>query len=719
MSNNDAKNEQKSSAFHGVLPFLLLTAAFPFWELMIRILSKSADPIDSDLFGILAVALGFGLLWALLIAVLPKIASKIVGSIVLVLFFILYGIEFCCDDFYGIYFGISFMTGMTGDVVNGFTATIGEVVFDRIPQILVLIAPVILWAVLLISKKTRSWQFEMTVKKGVPALCGALALLLAGTVISSTGEKKALYTYDFEPNSGVRRLGVLSAARLELQYSLLGKPEPELPEINSDEPLFTTYYSATSETTETTLAEPSDLDETLATETTETEGPTSTPTPYPYNVTDIDFESLYENETNNTIKNMHLYFGNLVPSKQNEYTGIFEGKNLILITAEGFCPYAIDKDYTPTLYRLSHESFIFTDFYQPNWHLSTTGGEYAVMTGQIPQWIGSSNSFYASSKIEMPLGLGHIFGDMGYSVPAWHNGAYDFYDRNKTHPNLGYEFSAIDHGLDLPTRTWPASDKEMFEATCNSYIDEYVKTGKNFHAYYMTVSGHCNYTWGANAMSKRYKESAIEAFPDSSMQVQAYKACNKDLDLGLEYLISRLEKAGIADDTVIVMAADHYPYGIANKGTDYYKELSGIDDNEQCISRYRNSLILWCGSMTDAKVITTPCMTCDIVPTILNMFGIEYDSRLFAGHDIFDTDYDPAVCSNSMPLVILPMNSGNSWITAAGSYDCKTKEFKPNSDVTVGEDYVDNVNALVKDKWRYSGMMIQYGYFEKVLGSEE
>ena len=87
---------------------------------------------------------------------------------------------------------------------------------------------------------------------------------------------------------------------------------------------------------------------------------------------------------------------------------------------------AIDKEYTPTLYKLANEGFVFKNFYQPNWHLSTTGGEYSVMTGQIPQWIGGSNSFYASSKVEMPLGLGHIFGDMGYSTPAWQNGAYTY-----------------------------------------------------------------------------------------------------------------------------------------------------------------------------------------------------------------------------------------------------------------------------------------------------
>ena len=37
---------------------------------------------------------------------------------------------------------------------------------------------------------------------------------------------------------------------------------------------------------------------------------------------------------------------------------MFKGKNLILLTAEGFSPYAIDQELTPTLYKLTHEGFV-------------------------------------------------------------------------------------------------------------------------------------------------------------------------------------------------------------------------------------------------------------------------------------------------------------------------------------------------------------------------
>ena len=697
------------------IPVCFFPLFFLFMELTMRLMAKDIRFFDLDLFPIALFAIGFGFLMYVVTDIIPqRIVSRVVGGIIVVAAFIFYGIEFCCMDFYGMYFGLGYMFNMSGQVVTGFSDMLLDVVKSRVWKILILLMPVVLFFVFIkkiIPLSKRKLKFNAIVF-GV-----SIALWISGSLIASVGEDKSIRTYDFEPNAAIQRYGMLNSFELETRYMIFGKPDIPLVERAEGEPLFTTF-------------EPSYFPEetTVSTETSETatsgdatdvsDEPTPTPTPYPFNMEDIDFETLYNESDNNTIKSMHLYFGNLRPTQQNEYTGIFKDKNLILITAEAFSPYAVDKEYTPTLYKLSHESFIFTNFYQPNWHQSTTGGEYSVMVGQIPQWINGNNTFSASAHKYMYYGLGHVFGRMGYSTPAWHNGAYDYYNRDKTHPNLGYDFSAIGHGLDLPTNTWPASDMEMFEATVDSYIEDYVNNGTKFHAYYMTVSGHCNYSWGANAMSKRHKDSAVEAFPDASSPVQAYKAANKDLDLGLEYLINRLEEEGIAEDTVIIMAADHYPYGICKGDVDYYDEMSGIDDSEQDITRYRNTLVMWNGGMKKSLTINTPCSTIDIVPTILNLFGIEYDSRFFPGRDIFAPEYDIGTADNAMPLVILPMNAGNSWVTSAGQYDCRTHEFTPNPGVTVSDTYVDDVNEIVKDKWRYSGMIIQNDYFKYVYDAE-
>ena len=82
---------------------------------------------------------------------------------------------------------------------------------------------------------------------------------------------------------------------------------------------------------------------------------------------------------------------------------MFQGKNLILFTAESFSPWFISEELTPTLYRLTHEGFVFDNFYQPGWGQSTTGGEYAVMTGLLPTWVNGNVSFYATANNSMPL----------------------------------------------------------------------------------------------------------------------------------------------------------------------------------------------------------------------------------------------------------------------------------------------------------------------------
>src|SRR5690606_21283221 len=122
--------------------------------------------------------------------------------------------------------------------------------------------------------------------------------------------------------------------------------------------------------------------------------------------------------------------------RKNEYTGMFKGKNLILITAEGFSPYAVHKELTPTLYMMQENGFKFTDFYTPLWGVSTSDGEYVACTGLLPKegvW-----SFYKSAKNYMPFCMGNQLKSVGYNTYAYHNHYYDYYFRNESHPNMGY-----------------------------------------------------------------------------------------------------------------------------------------------------------------------------------------------------------------------------------------------------------------------------------------
>ncbi len=138
-------------------------------------------------------------------------------------------------------------------------------------------------------------------------------------------------------------------------------------------------------------------------------------------------------------------------------------------------------------------------------------------------------------------------------------------------------------------------------------------------------------------------------------------------------------------------------------------------------SRYRNTLLMWSACIDEPIVVDTPCSSIDIVPTICNLFRLDYDSRLYSGRDIFATNYEPDQYSSCMPLVVFANNKGkgNSWITVAGTYECFTKTFIPTEGVKVDEDYVDRVHRLVAAKMIYSKLIIQEDYYRYVFLDSE
>lgn len=672
-----------------LLSILFFPLAILYHELLLRAFDGGSDFFTTALSRIFLFSMAAGLAIFLVLDLLPwRRAARIAATVLLALGTVVLCVERGCRSMFGLYYGLGFMGGMAGDVVGNFGSTVWSVILSIIPFILLALVPLVAFCLL------RSAIVYDEGQSGAVRIMLAAVLVvcqLAGSLTSSLGGAKSYYTYEFTANTAVPQFGLVTMLRLEIQHAIFGTPEAPLPVID---PGILPSESA----------DPSDGG---------SETPSETPVVYGYNTLDIDFDALAAGTSDSTLQALHQYLGGLTPSQQNEYTGMFEGKNLILITAEAFSPYVISEELTPTLYRLTHEGFVFNNYYQPNWTQSTSGGEFAVMTGIIPNWFGNLTAFNASADKNMATALGWQFRELGYNVPAWHDNEYTYYNRDETHPNLGYDYQGIGNGLVLATNQWPNSDLEMMQATVDGYISDYVENGTPFHAYYMTVSGHCNYNWGGNAMARKHQAEAQAAYPDASETVQAYIACNLELEAAMTYLVEQLEEAGIADDTLIVLTADHYPYQMAAGDVDYYNELRGFTDTERDTSRYRNTLIMWSAAIEEPVEVDTPCSSIDIVPTLCNLFGLDYDSRLYSGRDVFATNYEADQASTCMPLVIFANTGfGNSWITAAGTYEASTGTFTPNEGITVDDNYVSLVSQLVQAKYTYAKQMIQQDYYQ-------
>ena len=667
--------QQDAPKKRSLWPLFFFPMALLYHELLLHAFDRTILFWDTPLVYILLFSAAGGFLLSALVDILPRRAAHIVTYALCVFWTVLTCIEYCCKSYFKSYWGLSFITQMTGNVVGNFFSTMLEIIFGRIVFILLSFLPLVLLIILrrrLLPGKTLSVRCRV-MALAVFAVCQAV-----GSALCYTGEDRADYTYNYVTDYAVPRFGLAATIRLEAQYAIFGLPDAPVIQVDEPEPV------------------------------------PDAPVVYDYNKMELDFTATSDLVGGSTLENMHNYFSSKTASQQNEYTGMFKGKNLIQITAEAFSPYVISKELTPTLYKLTHEGFVFTNYYQPGWGQSTTGGEFAHMTGIIPTWVNGNLSFYASHQDYMPFALGNQFRALGYTTVAYHNNSYTYYNRHLTHPNLGYDYYGQGNGLTLTVPGWPYSDLEMMELTAPAYIEDYVNTGKPFHAYYMSVSGHANWGWG-NAMSAKNREAAVAAYPNASQPVQGYIAANLELEYALTYLLEQLEAAGIADDTVICMTADHYPYALVTDEVDYYQELSGKQDSELDISRYKNTWLLWSGSMESSVTVNTPCSAIDILPTVSNLFGLEFDSRLMSGHDVFAQNYNASQVSTCMPLVILPTNRGYSWITAAGTYDAKTRTFTPNPGITVADDYGKTVSSLIDAKYSYARQLIQYDYAGVVL----
>ena len=163
-------------------------------------------------------------------------------------------------------------------------------------------------------------------------------------------------------------------------------------------------------------------------------------------------------------------------------------------------------------------------------------------------------------------------------------------------------------------------------------------------------------------------------------------------------ILEQLEEAGLLEDTVICLAADHYPYGLDKAFID---EMAGHEVEEN-FELYRSTLILWCGDMEEPIHVEKPCSSLDILPTLSNLFGLRYDSRLLMGQDIL---------SDSEGLVVF---SNRSFITEQGRYNARTDEFIPNEGAVLAPDYAQVMMEQVNDMFSSSVAVLDNDYYRSL-----
>lgn len=666
---------------HPVLIFLYLYLAVVIPELALRAFSvpKFGGPglLLLLLFSLVPALLVYGIVMAL--KEKAAFAAAMVYSAVLFLFYASQTVYF--ESFNRHYIVNS--VGNAGQVVQ-FMNIIIQNIFRTLPWLLLIAVPTLFLAVfgrrLLNFHARTGWTFApaMAVCALLVHFVVVLLLPLFGTGAMTPYD---LYHHTFDTENSIQELGMGAYFRLDFHRMVF-----DLKESGGLQPVVTkpTDAPATEGTAPTQGTNPDDPTQ-EATDPTEAD--------LGLNVLNIDFDALIAGESDDAINTLHAYFRDLTPSSKNEKTGMFKGKNLIFITAESFSYFAIDKELTPTLYKMQHEGVNFTNFYVPGWGVSTTDGEYVNLCGTIPKagvW-----SMYRAADNYMPLPMSAQLKKLGYNTFAYHDHDYDYYDRDVEYPNLGFDvYKAYGKGLDV-TKTWPESDLEMVDLTTVDYIAK-----RPFYTYYLTVSQHANWNFNGNYIA--YKNKDLVSHLSYSEDVRGYLACAIELDKAMELLLERLDDAGIAENTVICLTADHNPYMMTAENL---KELTG-HEVDQTFEVYKNACLLYCKGMTP-ETVDEPCCAMDLLPTLSNLFGLDFDSRLYMGRDIF---------SDAPPLVIF---LDRSWITDKCMYNANTGEVTSLDGSEISDDYVEQIKNEVYNKFTVSTRILDYDYWNILFGDEK
>ena len=329
----------------------------------------------------------------------------------------------------------------------------------------------------------------------------------------------------------------------------------------------------------------------------------------------------------------------------NKYTGLFKDKNLIFIQFEGLDDWLLTEENTPTIYSMLNNSIVFNNHYSYyNGGGSTFNSEFAVNTGFITPLSYTQNA-YTFNKNSFPYSMANLFKNIGYTINAFHMNTGEYYSRTTNYQNWGYDnyYGLIDIN-DFKDETYRLDRNLILNEKFNELLFN-KKPNEKFVDYIITYSGHLPFTNTKGVCKMLYEEDINNLLlenPDNDYpfeemsELDCIRRQAKETDYMMKLLLQKLEENNLLDNTVIVAFTDHYLYTIEDKTIlDTYKETSNNLIN-------KTPFFIWSKDMKQTKVNKVTSQL-NILPTTLNLFGIEYSSNNYIGTDALSQNYEGIV----------------------------------------------------------------------------
>ena len=388
---------------------------------------------------------------------------------------------------------------------------------------------------------------------------------------------------------------------------------------------------------------------------------------------------------------------------QTNYTGKYKDKNLILLQLEGIDNWLITKEDTPTLYKMMNNSINFTNHYSYyNGGGSTFNSEFAVNTGFITPLSYTQNA-YTFNKNTFPYSLAHLFKNMGYSVNAFHMNDSEYYSRGTNYKNWGYENYYGLKELGVYKDDSYTLDRELI---LNETFSEKMFPEEKFVDYIITYSGHLPFTTEKGVCRKLViedvlKKENLEELPNDYIlptltEEECARRQAKETDYMVELLLNKLTEKNLIDNTVIVVFTDHYLYTLSDQTIlDKYKETKNNLIN-------KTPFFIWDNEVSKKK-ITSVTSQLNILPTLLNLYGLEYHPNYYIGEDALNDNYHGKVFFSDYSWY-----DGNVYVD--GGIVTNNKSIDPIS--------LEDKNYYINYIIRKNDLTLKYDYFKKIESSK-
>ena len=643
--------------------YVLLMVSFLIIEIIFRIIEQM--PIIH--YASLRIFLGLNILalfFGYLLSFLPKIIAK-VGNILLVLIASIYSVlELGFHNFLGVYASISTNTQL-GAVTSYIKDFLGSFKWSYfllfIPFILLVLYYILLDKKVNLDLPKYKKTKIVILKKLIPVvLLLSFSVLYYGSLkvsfMQDKTEASSAYEIFLKPTNAslaIRNFGILGYGLLDIKEYFFPGDVTHTIEIDPD--------SIQSEA-KITVQSAIDNDTWLG---------------------------LIDEETDEELNTLNKYFISNEASTTNEYTGLLEGKNVIVIMVESGNDILLNEEYYPNIARLMKNGYTFINNYSPRNVCSTGNNEMSALislysiNNNCTANVYQDNTYFES--------IFNLFKDANYNTNSFHDHYDEYYARDIIHKNMGSDayYNAIDLDLDFKYSygSW-ASDEELME----NYL-EYLRDSdlsKPFMSFITTVTSHQPYN--GSGYGKAYLDLFPEEYPD---ELKYYMSKLKVVDNAIGILLEGLESLNILDDTVIVLFGDHYPYAIEpdtlNLELDYDATLDSNADQVPLII-YNSEL--------EEKEFLQYTSYINLTPTLANLFNLKFDSRLYMGLDALSREYDS--------LVIFP---DGSWKNANAYYNASTSKISYYTKNMYTDEEILAINSKVRLKLEMSSLAIRRNYF--------